>query len=379
MDNFLKQYDVVIRTVGPVFVGSGMEIGKKEYMFLGRDKVAVPDMQKLYMLMKKKGKVNMFEEFMLTDGRHDLTAWLRSQQIVSSELKSTIKYELDCGDAVIEKGRTIQMLECVKNPYGQPYIPGSSLKGMFRTILLCQDIIDNPDKYTRDKTDLEREITKDEDIKRINKNTFLKRNIGNIEAIKYRTLKRNEEKPSDVVNDIMQGFIVSDSEPLSVDDLVLCQKVERHVDGTEKTLPILRECIKPNVEIHFTITIDTSVCKINSNVVVDAIKKVIENYYIGFQKKFNGIPAPKTNYLYLGGGSGFVSKTVLNSLYKDDKDKIRLTQKVLEKTKVPRNHKHYKDNEYGVSPHIIKCTRYQGQTLQMGLCKLEKMKQTVVD
>jgi CRISPR type III-A-associated RAMP protein Csm5 len=106
---------------------------------------------------------------------------------------------------------------------------------------------------------------------------------------------------------------------------------------------------------------------------------VIENYYIGFQKKFNGIPAPKTNYLYLGGGSGFVSKTVLNSLYKDDKDKIRLTQKVLEKTKVPRNHKHYKDNEYGVSPHIIKCTRYQGQTLQMGLCKLEKMKQTVVD
>jgi CRISPR/Cas system CSM-associated protein Csm5 (group 7 of RAMP superfamily) len=348
-------------------------------MFLGRDKVAVPDMQKLYMLMKKKGKVNMFEEFMLTDGRHDLTAWLRSQQIVSSELKSTIKYELDCGDAVIEKGRTIQMLECVKNPYGQPYIPGSSLKGMFRTILLCQDIIDNPDKYTRDKTDLEREITKDEDIKRINKNTFLKRNIGNIEAIKYRTLKRNEEKPSDVVNDIMQGFIVSDSEPLSVDDLVLCQKVERHVDGIEKTLPILRECIKPNVEIRFTITIDTSVCKINSNVVVDAIKKVIENYYIGFQKKFNGIPAPKTNYLYLGGGSGFVSKTVLNSLYKDDKDKIRLTQKVLEKTKVPRNHKHYKDNEYGVSPHIIKCTRYQGQTLQMGLCKLEKMKQTVVD
>jgi CRISPR-associated protein Csm5 len=374
MNNFLKQYDVVIRTVGAVFIGSGREIGKKEYMFLGRDKVAVPDIQKLYMLMKKKGKANAFEEFMLTDGRRDLTEWLRTQQIMSNDLKPVIKYELDCGDAVIEKGRTIQMLECVKNPYGQPYIPGTSLKGMFRTILLCQDIIDNPDKYAREKTDMQREILKDEDIKRINKNTFMKRNIGNIEATKYRTLTRNEEKPADAVNDIMQGFIVSDSEPLSVNDLVLCQKVERHVDGTEKTLPILRECIKPNVEIHFTITIDTSVCKINSNMLVDAIKKVITNYHKSFQKKFNGIPTPKANYLYLGGGSGFVSKTVVNSLYTDDNDKIRLTQKIFEKTKVPRNHKHYKDNEYGVSPHIIKCTRYQGQTLQMGLCKLEKMK-----
>lgn len=374
MNNFLKQYDVVIRTVGAVFIGSGREIGKKEYMFLGRDKVAVPDIQKLYMLMKKKGKANAFEEFMLTDGRRDLTEWLRTQQIMSNDLKPVIKYELDCGDAIIEKGRTIQMLECIKNPYGQPYIPGTSLKGMFRTILLCQDIIDNPDKYAREKTDMQREILKDEDIKRINKNTFMKKNIGNIEATKYRTLTRNEEKPADAVNDIMQGFIVSDSEPLSVDDLVLCQKVERHIDGTEKTLPILRECIKPNVEIHFTITIDTSVCQINSDMLVDAIKKVITNYHKSFQKKFNGIPTPKANYLYLGGGSGFVSKTVVNSLYTDDNDKIRLTQKIFEKTKVPRNHKHYKDNEYGVSPHIIKCTRYQGQTLQMGLCKLEKMK-----
>jgi CRISPR type III-A-associated RAMP protein Csm5 len=103
---------------------------------------------------------------------------------------------------------------------------------------------------------------------------------------------------------------------------------------------------------------------------------MIENYYRSFQKKFSGMPAPKVNYLYLGGGSGFASKTVVNSLYTDDKSKIRLTQKIFEKTKVP---KHYKDNEYGVSPHILKCTRYQGQTLQMGLCKLEKMNRTAVD
>lgn len=380
MNNFLKQYNVVMRTVGPVFVGSGREIDKKEYLFLGRDKVAIPDMQKLYMMMKKKGKASAFEQFMLSGDRADLTGWLRNQQILSGDLQSVIKYKLDCGDAVIEKGRTIQMMECIKNPYGEPYIPGTSLKGMFRTIFLCQDILENPDKYAREKSDLEREVLKDEDIKRINKNTFLKRNIGNIEAVKYRTLLRDEKNPADAVNDIMQGFIVSDSEPLSVDDLVLCQKVERHVDGTEKALPLLRECIKPDVEIRFTITVDTSVCRIDSNMVVEAIKAVIVNYYKGFQTEFKGIPAPKTNNLFLGGGAGFVSKTVVNALYNDNKDKrIRLSQNIFEKTKVPRNHKHYKDKEYGVSPHILKCTRYKGQTLQMGLCKLEKMKRSAVD
>jgi CRISPR type III-A-associated RAMP protein Csm5 len=332
------------------------------------------------MIMKKKGKAVAFEEFMLSDARADLTMWLRSQQIMGSELKPAIKYELDCGDAVIEKGRTLQLMECIKNPYGEPYIPGTSLKGMFRTIFLCQDILDNPDKYAREKDALERAILNNDEQMRINKNTFLKDNIGNIEAIRYRTLDREGVKPADAVNDIMQGFIVSDSEPLSVDDLVLCQKVERHVDGTEKTLPLLRECIKPGTQICFTITIDSSVCGYNSGMVVDAIKKVIINYYNSFQKKFNGMATPKTSYLFLGGGSGFTSKTVINSLSKDDKGKqIRLTQNIFDKTKVPRNHKHYKDGEYGVSPHIIKCTRYKGQTMQMGLCRLEKFKHATAD
>jgi CRISPR/Cas system CSM-associated protein Csm5 (group 7 of RAMP superfamily) len=311
---------------------------------------------------------------MLSGGRLDLTGWLRNQQLMDSDLKSAIKYRLDCGDAVIEKGRTIQMLECIKNPYGEPYIPGTSLKGMFRTIFLCQDMLDNPDKYRREKALLENDVLGSSSFGRISRNTFLRKNIGNIEAIKYRTLSKKEERPSDAVNDIMQGFIVSDSEPLSVNDLVLCQKVEYHVDGTEKTLPILRECIKPNTEIRFTITVDTSVCEYTGKMVEEAVKKVIENYYSCFQSAFKGTDIPRANYLFLGGGSGFVSKTIVHAMYKEDKNKrIEVPQTIFEKTNVPRNHKHYKDKEYGVSPHILKCTRYKGQTMQMGLCKLEKM------
>lgn len=54
-----------------------------------------------------------------------------------------------------------------------------------------------------------------------------------------------------------------------------------------------------------------------------------------------------------------------------EKDGIRITQEIFEKTKVPRNHKHNQDFKTGVSPHIIKCAEYNGQTVQMGICTME--------
>ena len=40
----------------------------------------------------------------------------------------------------ILKGETIEVLSFVKDSYNLPYVPGSSLKGMLRTILLENDI-----------------------------------------------------------------------------------------------------------------------------------------------------------------------------------------------------------------------------------------------
>ena len=41
-----------------------------------------------------------------------------------------------------------------------PYIPGSSLKGMLRTILLSSDIINNSDKYSEAGRDMSYNIGK---------------------------------------------------------------------------------------------------------------------------------------------------------------------------------------------------------------------------
>lgn len=368
MNQYLTSYQVIMRTVGPVFIGSGKEIGKKEYIFLKRDQVGIPDIQGLYGALQKRKKEEAFEEYLLGKGRMDLTGWLQKQRIKMEEILPFIKYTLDCGDAIIEKGSNrLQIMECVKDPYGKPYIPGSSLKGMFRTIFLGADIIAHPEKYRNAKKDLWQK-----GAIATGRNYYLKNNIADIESTAYRTLQRNEKKPNDAVNDLLQGFVVSDSEPLSADDLVLCQKIERHTDGTEKRLPLLRECIRPETEIRFTITVDKSVCPLTGKSIVAAVKVFIQSYYRDFAKAFSGMDIPKTNYVLCGGGCGFVSKTIVYPMFGKEKG-IQFTQQVFDKTKVPRTHGHEKDQMYNASPHIIKCTAYRGKTLQMGMCRIQKI------
>ncbi|MBO6304137.1 MAG: hypothetical protein J6M62_03530 [Selenomonadaceae bacterium] len=45
--------------------------------------------------------------------------------------------------------------------------------------------------------------------------------------------------------------------------------------------------------------------------------------------------------------------------------------KIFGNTEVPFKHKHNKDRSLGVSPHIVKFGKYDGQTMQMGLCEFQ--------
>lgn len=371
MNKYLKSYQVVISAVGPLFVGNGREIGKKEYVFINRSQIGVTDIQNLYHMLQKREKEAEFEDYMLNRGNFGLTDWLKRQNIRTEDIK--FKYKLDCGDALLDRGnnRELHVLEFIKDAYGLPYIPGSSLKGMFRTILLGADLIKNPLKYQDQKKTMQQTVFTDE-YTRVNRKYYLDREIKSVERTAYRTLHRLKTDEGSALNDIMQGFIISDSEPLSVNDLVLCQKIDRHPDGQERKFPILRECIKPNTEIRFTMTIDTSICKLNAKLLMEAVKLFADSYNKSFIAAFSGMDVLKQNEVLCGGGCGFVSKTIVYPLY-GKLTGIEFTQRVFDKTKVPRIHKHNMDKMFGVSPHIIKCTQYNGQILQMGVCRIRKI------
>lgn len=378
MKNYLKSYRIHLKVLGPVFIGSGEELSKKEYLFYKNNQIAVIDIAKLYLELKKIKKLDSFEAFML-DEHENLGAWIKKNQINNSIINKCIKYTLDKGDIEETRRRNV-MLEFVKDPYGNPYVPGSSLKGMFRTIFLADRLINHSKDYLIQRKQFKERVFERE----TNKKRYLSRNIQDIEAKTFRTLHRPDTKYDDAVNDIMAGFIVSDSEPLSVENLTLAQKVDVHVKKGAKNLPSVRECLKPGTDIVFTVTIDTSICPYTKQDILESINYFDDNYNKYFVEPFAAVEYIDDGSVFLGGGSGYASKTAVYPLFdgEDSEQTVRIVQQIMVNTttfdkKTIRNlHKHEDDSRlYGISPHTIKCTYYHDQLLQMGLCQLDKIEE----
>ncbi len=373
MQNFLKHYQLRITALSPIHVGDGSKLGKKEYIQQGiRKPVIVPDIHKMLQTLCLLRRENAYAEFVLNDNRMPLGKWLETQNIGQQYINSWKRYSMDPGDAFVRQstGRndaTPKEILCfMKDAYDKPYVPGSTLKGMLRTALLCQRIHENPEKYAQELRALSQAAGQ-----RGSRNSFMSRETTALETAVFHTLNRDEKKQSNAVNSIMAGFIVSDSKPIDEKQLMLAQKIDYTLRGEEKKLPILREALKPGTQIDFELTIDTRLCDATMEEILSALeyfRKVSdERFYSRFQRTASRLPGT----VWLGGGTGFLSKTILYPLY--GAEAVKLTDQVFRVSlgKIYDKHKHAKDLANNVAPHICKCTRYNGKLYDMGLGKIE--------
>lgn len=364
MTDHLQHYTITITAEGPLFIGSGQSIGKKEYLFDPRRKrVSVPDMPKMCRFLQERRLMNAYESFMIdrTNGAKDLSAWLRSQNIQEQECRPWIAYSIDSGDAVFEDRGKKEIAAFVKDPFGCPYVPGSSLKGALRTVLLAAAILDDPkDFQSNQKAILDGELSG-------GRQRVLKREVDQLEQKTFYTLGRDEKIRRNAVNDMLSGLRIGDSAPLSVEDLTLCQKIDVLPDGQQRRLPILRECLKPGTVLRFPLTIDPRLFSRSPKELLQAAESFVQNYDRCYLRAFPVDDILGGGNLYLGGGSGFVSKTVLYPLLGERG--LRRTGEIL--SQQFRNHRHNQDIRRGVSPHTLKCTKYQSRLYEMGACTME--------
>lgn len=54
MKRVLKEYKLNFQVKGPVFIGNGNEIKKKEYLFLTPDTVGIIDINRFYSMLRKR-------------------------------------------------------------------------------------------------------------------------------------------------------------------------------------------------------------------------------------------------------------------------------------------------------------------------------------
>lgn len=372
----LKHYKMKIEALSPIHIGNGVTIGKKEYIRIPWDQlIIIPDFNRMYLDIQKKGHSRQFEKYILENDRDDLSKWLKENGYQKKDYERWEKYRLSASEAFIKpnngKASTPKdILAFAKDAYGMPYVPGSSIKGMIRTALLAWEIHKNPSKYQ----DITQSIWRGAGKEKVKRDYLLSQETAALEELTFHTVKRDGVKPNNAVWSNMAGLIVSDSEPISIEQLTLSQKIDYNLRGEEKALPILREALIPGTEVFFSITIDPEICPYSIEHIVEALNYFQEVSYDKFYKRFHR-GKKEDGIVWLGGGVGFLSKTILYPMFKDEAYKI--VDKTFVVTVGPKNyqqHKHGKNLSNKIAPHVCKCTRYNGQLYDMGMGRLEVLK-----
>lgn len=376
METFLKQYAVRIRTCGPVYIGAGKQISKKEYLFDQRSgHISVVDIDRMYADLSRRKLTAAFEAYLLNPAENSLYNFVRANGINMRDTDSWVKYTLPTGDPD-QNVHSVKNIDCfIKDAYGRPYIPGSSIKGMLRTMIEAVWFREHPEEQQAMQNDIRTAYRIQE-----RRQKYLAREERSMaEASFHEDLYPDENgRPvlRDLKNDVMRGLIVSDSEPIEYNDMTLCQKIDMRPDGTYKALNAMRECIRPGVEIRFTLTIDPSVFPYSFSDLMEINRKFYRFYQEVCINRFKNPVSTHGNSttFFLGGGAGYATKTDTYSVL-DDSLAVEIVSAIINSTlpeKVRQRHGHEKDVSYGVSPHTLKCTKYQGNYYQMGACCLMK-------
>ena len=355
MNNVLKVHDVQLITESPVHIGDGTKIEKKQYIYDPiAQKVKIVDLNCLYNHFHSIGRETAFTEFLLNRNKS-------LQNLViefNLNIDKFVKYELDCSPLPGSDFKLREIISFTKDPYGYPYIPGSSLKGMLRSALIAYKISCDQHLLNSLKVQIEQDLESGTKGR-----SCLKKSAKSIESVFDKKINDKESLK------LMSGLIVSDSRPIMDDaPLVLAQKIDYTLKGKENALPIYKESLKPGIKVDFTVTIDTSVLNIDVNYIRNALdfyQKMAFQYY--YQKFGRGDTSSGTSWL--GGGAGFTSKTLIYQMFMQDAPLI--TDQIFYKTLGNNYEKHHHD-EYKriITPHICKCTFYNGKLYDMGKCKI---------
>lgn len=347
MKTYYECADLVFRTQGPLFIGSGKQYGKTEYLFSSTDKkYIVLNELKFIDFLIKNNLLDAYESFIM-QSQPDLLDFFRSWRVDDQTLLQLAQYTGDSGD-VLKEERSRKNIVCfVRNGRNEIYIPGSSIKGALRTALLWEIL-----KSTRLSEGLINARAKE------------------IEASLLNTLPHYAKHPNDMLNSVLKSIQVADSAPLDNNALFLTDKQDISVQGQAKPLSALvRECIKPGTEFRMRLTIDTSIQK---NITLKTIEQAIANfgktYKDTFVSAFRLPPQTEqsdyTSCLVLGGGSGYFGKSIHYVMY-TKKEAVKKTSEVM--MRAFKSHHHENDEQLGISPHMLKYGRFKGRYAPFGL------------
>lgn len=345
----LQEYTLTLTTKAPVFIGSGVVYGKMDYIFDAvRKTVSFIDQTRFFQLLIDRDLIDKYESFILNKRPSDTIQYFLKNicKLDAKTINSLIVNRVSAADALDENHSLKEIQAFIRRADGRAYIPGSSLKGCLRTVLLTNMLLSDSNKV-------------------------YPINIKQLES-KYLHTLQITNKQSDMVNSVMRGISISDSEPIDEKNMILASKIDSFPDGFENRINVVRQCIAPETKITFRLTLDQNILS-GANILTklreairafDAFYIQEYNSYFAIKKEFEDLF--RDDFIVLGGGSGFFAKNLIYPLYAPNHAKAVETVS----QSMQQKHKHEKDIEYGISPRTFKITEFDRFAYPIGLCQV---------
>lgn len=384
-----KQFETAkmcLKVVTPINIADGIVLGAKDYLYdSSRQKVYFLNLHQWHMFIYKHMLLEKYESYLANfRDKQSLLEWLRMQGYDIDDVRTVITSEAQATVNLMdnEKKKTLNDINRhIQQPDGSLYVPGSSIKGVFRTAILYSLLQKRQDikvKYWRQIQE------------KISSNYFkpyrdFNKLISDLENELLHTLRLVDGniRSNNAVCSAMRGLQVSDTYASRNMQTAILQKVDGGFDkfgkASPKKLPIFRECMLPKAELFFDVKIEKAVMStigintvndlLNAThsffaAVTDLLQQAFEKEY---QEAFQGVAAGN---MFLGGNTGFLSKTLL-AMLAPDKDTAKNTIKVL-LDKSFKNHKHLLRDKI-IAPRTLKCTNYNGKLMLMGVAEVRKV------
>ena len=411
-----KQFETAkmcLKVVTPINIADGIVLGAKDYLYDSRrQKVFFLNLHQWHMFIYKHMLLEKYESYLANfRDKQSLLEWLQMQGYDIDDVRTVITSEAQATVNLMdnEKKKTLNDInKHIQQPDGSLYVPGSSIKGVFRTAILYkllqkrQDIKSKYWCYIKQQLDIIEKLMKEERKPRelqIMPYSVIKKKkdqatkeidklIASLESELLHTLRLKDDKERNISNknavcSAMRGLQVSDTYASRNMQTAILQKVDGGFDkfgkASPKKLPIFRECMLPKAELFFDVKIEKAVMSTIGINTVDDLLKATHSFFAAvtdllqqafekeYQEAFQGVAAGN---MFLGGNTGFLSKTLL-AMLAPDKDTAKNTIKVL-LDKSFKNHKHLLRDKI-IAPRTLKCTNYNGKLMLMGVAEVRKV------
>lgn len=432
----LETAKMCLKVVTPINIADGIVLGAKDYLYDSRrQKVYFLNLHQWHLFIYKHMLLEKYESYLANfRDKQSLLEWLRMQGYDIDDVRTVITSEALATVNLMDSERKKTLNDInrhIQQPDGSIYVPGSSIKGVFRTAILYsllqkrQDIKVKYWCYIKQQVDIIEKLMKEErkprelqimpySVIKKKKNQATKeidKQIASLESELLNALCLKDDKERNISNEkavcsiiescipstddernisnkkavcsAMRGLQVSDTYASRNMQTAILQKVDGGFDkfgkASPKKLPIFRECMLPEAELFFDVKIEKAVMNtigINS---VDNLLKATHSFFAAvtdllqqafgkeYQETFQGVAAGN---MFLGGNTGFLSKTLL-AMLAPDKDTAKNTIKVL-LDKSFKTHKHLLRDKI-IAPRTLKCTNYNGKLMLMGVAEVRKV------